>query len=38
MACRPAPQFPHRLNLDYDALVRPWLCEQTLTDEIHTNR
>lgn len=30
-------QYPNRPNLDYDALVRPWLCEQTLTCETYTN-
>lgn len=35
-AALPAPQFPARPHLDYDALVRPWLCEQTLAGEAHS--
>ncbi|KAL4425507.1 hypothetical protein ABPG75_009523 [Micractinium tetrahymenae] len=31
-------QYPHRPNLDYASLVRPWLCEQTLTCEVYTNK
>jgi hypothetical protein len=34
----PSPQARHSLNLDYDALVQPWRCEQTLTSEVYTNR
>lgn len=30
-------QFTHTLNLDYDSLVKPWLCEQTLTCETYTH-
>jgi hypothetical protein len=30
-------QFSHTLNLDYDSLVKPWLCEQTLTCEKYTH-
>ncbi|EFN57798.1 hypothetical protein CHLNCDRAFT_143159 [Chlorella variabilis] len=33
----PALQFTHTLNLDYDSLVKPWLCEQTLTCETYTH-
>lgn len=33
----PALQFSHTLNLDYDSLVKPWLCEQTLTCEKYTH-
>lgn len=40
--CRSTPtrglQSQHSLNLDYDALVQPWRCEQTLTGERYTNR
>lgn len=32
------PQARHSLNLDYDALVQPWRCEQTVTGEVYTNR
>ena len=38
LLANPPLQARHSLNLDYDALVQPWRCEQTLTGEVYTNR